>query len=142
MKNIRQWFKTSSRDKHAIVAGFVATVFTIIGAMIAAFSWELSQKRCGAKFEWGDIAASAIGAVVGQAVQISIVYGLSVLHGLSLWLGVCAAIIGVLCAMIVTYCAYYWNKKQIPRLAIWSAFGLFGAFITLVGLTINTAFAA
>lgn len=139
--NIKQWFKESNRGLHAVVSACVAVFFTIIGAAIAAFSWEICQKRDGGKFEWSDIGASMIGAVVGQTVQIGIVCGLSVLHGPALWLGTGAAIVGLLCAMVVAYCAYYWNKKQIHMLAIWSAFGLFGAFVALVGLTINTVLA-
>ena len=76
MKRIIDWFKASSRWKHAAVGAIVALFATIAGTAIAAFTWEICQKRDGGKFEWGDIAASMIGAVIGQAVQAAVIYAL------------------------------------------------------------------
>lgn len=139
MKRIIDWFKASSRWKHAAVGAIVAMLSTVAGAAIAAFTWEICQRRDGGVFEWGDIAASMIGAAVGQTVQAGIVYGLSTLHGLALALGIAAYAVLFLLTVNLALLVYYWNKRIIPVWWQWSAVGLFGALIVLIGLTINAA---
>ena len=139
MKRIIDWFKASSRWKHAVIGAIVALFSTIAGAAIAAFTWEICQRRDGGVFEWGDIAASMIGAAVGQTVQAGIVYGLSTLHGLALALGIAAYVVLLLLAVNIALLVYYWNKRIIPVWWQWSAVGLFGSLIVLIGLTINAA---
>ena len=139
MKRIIDWFKASSRWKHAVIGAIVALFSTIAGAAISAFTWEICQRRDGGVFEWGDIAASMIGAAVGQTVQAGIVYGLSTLHGLALALGIAAYVVLLLLAVNIALLVYYWNKRIIPVWWQWSAVGLFGALIVLIGLTINAA---
>ena len=139
MKRIIDWFKASNRWKHAAVGAIAALLSTIAGAAIAAFTWEICQKRDGGVFEWGDIAASMIGAVIGQAVQLGVVYGLSAFHGLALALGIAAYVVLLLLAVNIALLVYYWNKRIIPVWWQWSAVGLFGALIVLIGLTINAA---
>lgn len=76
MKRIINWFKASNRWKHAAIGAIVALFTTFAGTAIAAFTWEICQRRDGGVFEWGDIAASMIGAVIGQAVQAAVIYAL------------------------------------------------------------------
>lgn len=74
MKKIINWLKSSSHYKHIIVAAAAAFLFTLAIAMPCALTWELCQKRDLGVFEWGDILASAIGAVLGQGAQLLIIF--------------------------------------------------------------------
>lgn len=74
MKKIINWLKSSSHYKHIIVAAAVAFVFTFAVAMPCAVTWELCQKRDLDVFEWDDVLASAIGAVLGQIAQLLVIF--------------------------------------------------------------------
>ena len=64
------WLKESNRTKHllyAIPIGFILTILTVIGC---AFGMEFKDKQYGGKFDWLDIAATMIGGLIGQSLQI------------------------------------------------------------------------
>lgn len=67
------WLKESNREKHllyAIPIGFVLTILAVIGC---AFGMEFKDKQYGNEFDWLDIAATVIGGVIGQLLQIVII---------------------------------------------------------------------
>ena len=67
------WLKESNRTKHllyAIPIGFILTILTVIGC---AFGMEFKDKQYGGKFDWLDIAATMIGGIIGQLLQVSII---------------------------------------------------------------------
>ena len=70
------WLKESNRQKHllyAIPAGFMGTIFFALGL---AFGMEFKDKQYGGKFDWLDIAATAIGGVIGQVIYIIFALGI------------------------------------------------------------------
>lgn len=66
------WLKESNREKHllyAIPIGLMLTILTVIGC---AFGMEFKDKQHGGMFDWLDIAATLIGGLIGQIIQIII----------------------------------------------------------------------
>lgn len=64
------WLKESNREKHllyAIPIGFVCTILAVLGC---AFGMEFRDKLWGGKFDWLDVAATMIGGLIGQILQI------------------------------------------------------------------------
>lgn len=74
MKNIFKWIKESNRQKHllyAIPASFIGTI--LFGAGLA-FGMEFKDKQYGGKWDWLDIAATLIGATIGQILQVGLIW--------------------------------------------------------------------
>lgn len=70
------WVTESNRLKHiqyGFYAGLCGTIFAAIGAGLAA---EYKDKQYGNKFDWLDTAATIIGGMFGQAVQLLILFGI------------------------------------------------------------------
>ena len=68
------WLKESNRTKHllyAIPIGFILTILTVIGC---AFGMEFKDKQYGGKFDWLDIAATMIGGLIGQILQLILLF--------------------------------------------------------------------
>ena len=68
------WFKESNRDihfKYAIPIGFVLTILCVIGL---ATGMELKDKLKGGVFDWLDWLATILGGLVGQALQLLIIW--------------------------------------------------------------------
>ena len=68
------WLKESNRTKHllyAIPIGFILTILTVIGC---AFGMEFKDKQYGGKFDWLDIAATMIGGLIGQILQLTLLF--------------------------------------------------------------------
>lgn len=68
-----KWLKESNRTKHllyAIPIGFICTILAVFGC---AFGMEFKDKQWGGKFDWLDIAATMIGGVIGQLLQIILI---------------------------------------------------------------------
>ncbi len=67
------WLKESNRLKHfyyAIPIGLLGTILAVIGC---AIGMEFKDHQYGGKFDWLDIAATAIGGVIGQVIQLIII---------------------------------------------------------------------
>lgn len=67
---MNNWIKESNRDKHllyAIPAAFFGTLLFVAGL---AAGMEFKDRQYGNKFDWLDIAATIIGGVIGQVLQI------------------------------------------------------------------------
>lgn len=68
------WVIESNRLKHiqyGFYAGLLGTISAAIGAGLAA---EYKDKQYGNKFDWLDVAATVIGGMFGQAVQLLLVF--------------------------------------------------------------------
>ena len=64
------WITESNRQKHfkyAILCGFVGTFLFALGV---AMGLEFKDHIYGGKWDWLDIAATALGGLVGQILQI------------------------------------------------------------------------
>lgn len=64
------WLKESNRPKHLLYAIPSAFIGTILFAAGLAFGMEFKNKQWGGKFDWLDIAATLIGGIIGQFLQI------------------------------------------------------------------------
>ena len=65
-------FKQSNRPKHLLYAIPSAFIGTILFSTGLAFGMEFKDKQYGNKFDWLDIAATMIGGLIGQLLQIII----------------------------------------------------------------------
>lgn len=72
MKGIK-WLKESNREKHLLYAIPIGLVLTILAVIGCAFGMEFKDKQYGNQFDWLDIAATLIGGLIGQIVQIAII---------------------------------------------------------------------
>lgn len=64
------WLKESNRMQHLLYAIPIGLVFTILAVIGCAFGMEFKDKQYGNKFDWLDIAATLIGGIIGQVIQI------------------------------------------------------------------------
>ena len=67
------WIKESNRPKHFLYAIPIGLVFTILAVLGCAFGMEFKDNQYGGKFDWLDIAATMIGGVIGQLIQIVLI---------------------------------------------------------------------
>lgn len=68
------WLKRSNRNKpflYAIPIGVVLTILCVIGL---ASGLEFKDKLYGNKWDWLDWLATILGGLIGQIIQISIIY--------------------------------------------------------------------
>lgn len=68
------WFKDSNRDKHFLYAIPCGLLGTILFAAGIATGMEFKDKLYGNKFDWLDWTATMLGGLVGQAIQVGILY--------------------------------------------------------------------
>lgn len=67
------WVTKSNRMKHFSYAIPIGLIFTILCVLGCAFGMEFKDKQNGGKFDWLDIAATMLGGLVGQIIQIVII---------------------------------------------------------------------
>lgn len=63
---------------YAIPAAFIGTILYSTGL---AFGMEFKDKQYGGKFDWLDIAATEIGGLIGQILQIGLIYLIYIIYG-------------------------------------------------------------
>lgn len=68
-----KWLKESNRIKHLFYAIPIGLVFTILAVLGCAFGMEFKDRQYGNSFDWLDIAATLIGGIIGQVIQIIII---------------------------------------------------------------------
>lgn len=66
------WITESHRQQHLLYAIPIGLVFTILAVLGCAFGMEFKDKQYGNKFDWLDIAATMIGGLIGQIIQVII----------------------------------------------------------------------
>lgn len=69
-----KWIKESNRWKHLIGGFILGLVLTILCAIGCAGGMEFKDKQWGGRWDWLDFLATVIGGVLGQAVQVLIIY--------------------------------------------------------------------
>ena len=69
------WLSESNRMKHLKYAIPVSLIFTILCVLGLATGLEFKDKQYGNKFDWLDWAATMLGGLIGQTLQIGIVLG-------------------------------------------------------------------
>lgn len=68
------WLTESNRIKHllyVIPIGFILTILAVIGC---AFGMEFKDKQHGGSFDWLDIAATILGGLIGQILQLILLF--------------------------------------------------------------------
>jgi hypothetical protein len=68
------WLTESNRLKHLIYAIPASLVGTILFVLGLAFGMELKDKLWGGKFDWLDFTSTMIGGIIGQSLQLLIIY--------------------------------------------------------------------
>ena len=74
MKNLWSWISESNRLKHLLYAIPIGLVFTILCVLGVASGMEFKDRQWGGKWDWLDWKATMLGGVIGQALQIIILY--------------------------------------------------------------------
>lgn len=69
------WLSENNRMKHLKYAIPVALIFTILCVLGLATGLEFKDKQYGNKFDWLDWAATMLGGLIGQTLQIGIILG-------------------------------------------------------------------
>lgn len=67
------WLKESNREKHLLYAIPIGFVFTILAVLGCALGMEFKDQQYGNKFDWLDIAATMIGGIIGQLLQVLLI---------------------------------------------------------------------
>lgn len=68
------WMFESNRPKH-FIGGFIsALIGTILFTTGLAIGMEFKDKMYGNKFDWLDLLATEIGGLIGQLLQLGLLY--------------------------------------------------------------------
>ena len=68
------WLLESNRPKH-LVGGFIlGLTLTILCALGCAGGMEFKDRQWGGKWDWLDFAATLLGGLLGQAIQLLIIW--------------------------------------------------------------------
>ena len=80
-KKYNMWLLKSNRKRHLLYAIPAAFIGTILYSTGLAFGMEFKDKQYGGKFDWLDIAATEIGGLIGQILQIGLIYLIYIIYG-------------------------------------------------------------
>ena len=69
-----KWMHESNRMRHFLYAIPIGLVFTILCVLGCASGMEFKDLQWGGKWDWLDWAATMLGGLVGQAIQLFIVW--------------------------------------------------------------------
>lgn len=75
------WLKESNRPAHIKYGLLSALVGTLIFTTGLAIGMEFKDKQYGNKFDWLDVAATEIGGLIGQILQIGLIYLIYIIYG-------------------------------------------------------------
>lgn len=67
------WLRESNRIKHLLYAIPIGFIFTILAVIGCAFGMEFKDWQYGNDFDWLDIAATMIGGIIGQILQLLLI---------------------------------------------------------------------
>lgn len=68
------WLTESNRHKHFLYAIPSALIGTILFAAGLAVGMEFKDKQYGNKFDWLDLTSTILGGLVGQSLQLGLVW--------------------------------------------------------------------
>lgn len=69
-----KWFLEINRPKHFIYAIPSAFLLTILFAAGLAVGMEFKDKQYGGKWDWLDLIATIMGGIIGQLLQLLVIY--------------------------------------------------------------------
>ena len=69
-----KWLNESNRMQHLKYAIPVALVFTVLCVLGLATGLEYKDRLYGNKFDWLDWTATMIGGIIGQLIQLVLIY--------------------------------------------------------------------
>ena len=70
------WFTASNRWKHFLLAVPLGMAFTLLCVLGCASDMEFKDRQWGGRWDWLDWLATMLGGLVGQALQIVIVWAI------------------------------------------------------------------
>lgn len=70
------WITESNRLKHFLYAIPCALILTILFVCGLAAGMEFKDKSHGGAWDWLDLLATILGGIVGQMLQVAIIYAL------------------------------------------------------------------
>lgn len=68
------WFMSSNRWKHFLLAVPLGLAFTLLCVLGCASGMEFKDRQWGGRWDWLDWLATMLGGLVGQALQILIAW--------------------------------------------------------------------
>lgn len=68
------WMFESNRPKHFLYSVPIGFIFTILCVLGVASGMEFKDKQWGGKWDWLDWTATMLGGLVGQALQVLLLY--------------------------------------------------------------------
>lgn len=71
---MNNWITESNRWKHFLYAIPLALVLTVLAAIGCAGGMEFKDLQYGNRWDWLDFLATVLGGIVGQAMQVLIIY--------------------------------------------------------------------
>ena len=74
LRFLPKWLRESNRYKHLFYAIPVGLVFTILCVLGLASGMEFKDKQHGGKWDWLDWIATMIGGLIGQAIQVLLIF--------------------------------------------------------------------
>jgi hypothetical protein len=69
-----KWILESNRWKHLIGGCILGLLLTILCAIGCAGGMEFKDKQWGGQWDWLDFLATILGGLIGQGLQILIIY--------------------------------------------------------------------
>ena len=100
------WLTESNRLKHLVYAIPCSIIGTILFVLGLALGMEFKDKEYNNKFDWLDIAATCIGGIIGQIIQVLCIYGIITNNNFILYLIITISII-----ILFIYCILYMIVK-------------------------------
>lgn len=74
MATMLSWMFESNRPKHFLYSVPIGFIFTILCVLGVASGMEFKDKQWGGKWDWLDWTATMLGGLVGQALQVLLLY--------------------------------------------------------------------
>ena len=74
MTTMLSWMFESNRPKHFLYSVPIGFIFTILCVLGVASGMEFKDKQWGGKWDWLDWTATMLGGLIGQALQVLLLY--------------------------------------------------------------------
>lgn len=71
-----RWITRSNRLKHLLYAVPFGFLLTVLFAAGLATGMELKDKLKGGRYDWLDWVATVLGGLIGQALQLLVIWGI------------------------------------------------------------------
>lgn len=74
LNRLFKWFSESNRYKHFIFAIPIGIIFSILCVLGVASGLEFKDKFYGNEWDWIDWGMTMFGGIIGQCIQVMIIY--------------------------------------------------------------------